>query len=227
MKSRKIQTVSRTGMIDSTLIQAESVVITNNSCNFCMVCSDSPFSKHLSDGAREYFSTRDDAKLKIEFFSKNEYAENSMMRFLEENSNDYNGFIIRPLHNSDSLLDAIKTLLNKNKTVILLDINLDNKQLQFFNHTYNFPFFIGADLDEGGKLIAQTINNLVIKYKKENTLILLFLGPHERSTSRKRGKSILWYLGRDNNHDICKIIMLPVVDTFPSRITLVYSLFIS
>jgi DNA-binding LacI/PurR family transcriptional regulator len=162
----------------------------------CMLCKKSHFSLSIAAAVREYYSKEIDVVLHVELIEPGDNAEDDLIFFLSKGAFEYDGLIIRPLNNSEEFSAKINILLNRGKKVILTDLNLTKKQLETMN-TKELPFYIGSDFKEGGLLLAGYIKELVFASTKY-TEVILFLGPSNTASARKRGKELIWQLSVNN-----------------------------
>ncbi len=191
---------SEAGYMDNVAIQCmrhgleasfEVVNVRNTTKKILIICKNSSFSNSIINGVYDFFSMKEnvivDKKLVDKNLNRLECAT-EFSRILQENINEYDGFILRvPEKYNDQLLSYINKIMELGKRVVLLDIELSPDKL---NGATTIPSYVGSDFVTGGMLLGERMGDLAIKLGPNNTSIVLFEGPYANPSAKIRCDSL-------------------------------------
>jgi len=183
----------------------------SNKRNFkvCLICKSSQLSTDIIRGVQKYYSGAPRIALTIHTIEADtdDKAEDELIDYLAKNSNQFNGFIIRPIKVTDKFSSELSRLTDRKKKVVLVDRNLSPSQLESF-YSSTIPAFVGSDFKACGKMTSEEVLRVIEGEDKKDSKILLLVGPKQYPSSVARSKSILWHLGEKNCLDMTHSILL-------------------
>lgn len=171
--------------------EIEIINVKNNTKKILVVCKNSSFSNSIINGIYDFFSKKDNVVVDKKLIDKGLSRIDSAIEFnhiLNENIDEYDGFIVRtPEKYNDQTLSCIKRILNLNKKIVLLDIEIRSEKLKDFDCE---PTYIGSDFAVGGALLGERIGDVATKLGTNETVIVLFEGPYANLSTKIRCESL-------------------------------------
>lgn len=156
-----------------------------------LLCKNSSFSNSIINGVYDYLSAKEniiiDKKLVDKNLSRLECSV-EFCRILEENIQNYDGFILRvPDKYNDQLISYFTQIMEMGKKIVLLDIELNPNKM---NSSIGVPSYVGSDFVSGGVLLGERMGDLVTKFGVGNTRVVLFEGPYANNSAKIRCDSL-------------------------------------
>lgn len=195
------------GMFGSFILTLVQEYVARKNYNICVLCKKSQFSLSIIQGIQSIMIQKPNVKVDIYTYSKEDDPNSQIESFLSNEAYQYDGIMIRPIDITEKMYTSIIELIERNRKIVLIDINLNIEQQKCMKSLIK-PVHVCSDFSLGGKLLADFIKKFIETNGIENTRLILFIGPNTKASARKRCKSLLLSLAEVNYHRIAEIVSI-------------------
>lgn len=178
------------------------------------VAKESNFSSAILAGIREFFAEIDHVNLTCSLVRTSDVkdAERQLLQVLDNNAQDVDGIILRPVFDvSKKLRLKLEELVSMGKKIVLVDKDLSEEQKVEFS--VPLPLFVASDFMKGGQMLGASISRLSSLLPENASKIILLDGPWNIPSAQERLNAMKRELQSNNKEVITTSIILESFDT--------------